>query len=174
MTEPASERVTRTGIHLKIRPAGPEDEAILADLFHHVSKEDLRFRFLTEIREVAPEQLRAMTARTATTESFIAVEAESGRPIGTAMLASDAGQERGEVAISVDADFKHRGVGWTLLSFVSEQAKERGLKVIESIESRANYEAINVERDMGFAVEPCPGDSTLVIVRKELQPAGGD
>ncbi|AMK22993.1 GNAT family N-acetyltransferase [Sphingobium sp. TKS] len=175
MTGSAFECETRTGLRLSVRPAGPGDISILDELFHHVSQEDLRFRFLSGINEVKPEQLRAMTAIDhGNPESFIAFDAANGKAVATAMLALDAEGKRGEVAISVDADYKRRGIGWTLLSFVAEHARQRGVQVIESLESRANHEAIEVERDVGFTVEECPGDPTLVIVRRTLEiPASG-
>jgi GNAT superfamily N-acetyltransferase len=162
--------VTRSGLELSVRPAGAQDGPILTQLFHHVSHEDLRFRFLSGLNEIGPEQLRALTPiDDGNALSFLAFDAESGAAVASAMLVADAAGERGEVAISVDADYRNRGVGWTLLSFVADQAEARGLSIIESIESRANVAAIELERDMGFTVEEYPGDSTLVLVRKTLR-----
>lgn len=55
-----------------------------------------------------------------------------------------------------------------MLALVADQAAARGLKSIESIESRENYDAIELERNMGFSVAPFPGDITLVLVSKQL------
>ena len=63
---------------------------------------------------------------------------------------------------------KHRGVGWTLLQYLADYAEDRGIKAIEAIECRDNREAISLEKEMGFTVEACPGDATLVLVRKAL------
>jgi ribosomal protein S18 acetylase RimI-like enzyme len=170
MNDKTVELVTRSGLRLSVRQAGPTDGPILTQLFHHVSHEDLRFRFLSGLNEIGPEQLRALTPiDDGNAVSFLAFDAESGAAVASAMLVSDAAGERGEVAISVDADYRHRGIGWTLLSFVADQAEARGLSKIESIESRANVAAIELERDMGFSVEEYPGDSTLVLVSKTLR-----
>lgn len=52
---------TRTGFRVLVRPAGEADEAALAGLFAHVTAEDLRFRFLSSVRQVPHDQLVAMT-----------------------------------------------------------------------------------------------------------------
>lgn len=39
---------------------------------------------------------------------------------------------------------------------------------MESIESRENRAAIEVERDMGFTVKMDPDDPTLVLVQRKL------
>jgi ribosomal protein S18 acetylase RimI-like enzyme len=85
------------------------------------------------------------------------------------MVAADPDLERAEVAIAVSAESKHRGIGWTLLDHVAQYAAARGIGTLESIESRDNREAIGLEREMGFTMMPCPGDATLVLLRKRLR-----
>lgn len=88
--------------------------------------------------------------------------------IATAMLAADADLVRAEVAIAIRSDFKHRGISWTMLDHVAHMAKAKNFKTLESIESRDNHEAIELEREMGFVAIPSPGDPTSVIVRATL------
>lgn len=160
---------TRSGLKLSIRAATEGDDAILADFFHHIRAEDLRFRFLSSVKDVTAEQIRRMThIDHKANETYIAFLDEGRAPVAAAALASDVSGERGEVAISVHADHRNRGIGWELLAFVADQATARGLKTIESIESRANHDAIELERNMGFSVESFPGDSSLVLVSKRL------
>lgn len=145
------------------------DEAALADFFTHVTPEDMRFRFLSAIRKVDHERLVAMTdVDHQQTENFLAFEPGSAVIIATAMLAADAALEKAEVAIAIRSDFKRRGVSWTLLEHVARAARAKGLASIESIESRDNHAAIDLEREMGFTALPCPGDPTMVIVRATL------
>lgn len=163
------ELTTRSGLRFHVRPASPDDEAALADFFPHVSREDMRFRFLSAVREVGHQRLVEMTAVDHDrTEDFLAFDEDGRTIIATAMLALDAKRERAEVAIAIREDWKGRGIGWTLLAQVTRYAEARGVQVLESVESRANSAAINLEREMGFSVESCPGDSTLVIVRRQL------
>ena len=160
---------TRTGFKFSVRPAKPSDEAALAEFFTHVTPEDLRFRFLTGLRTVGHDRLAAMTSIDHhQTENFLAFVDDEAEIIATAMLACDAEMKTGEIAIAIRSDYKAKGVSWNLLTHVAAYAEAKGLHTIQSIETRANHAAINMEREMGFTVGPYPGDPTLVLVQKQL------
>ena len=161
---------TRTGFEFEVRAAVAADEALLAEFFTHVANDDLRFRFLSGQNTVSHDQLVMMTRHDRQIENFLAL-ATDGTLIATAMLACDAARERGEVAISIRSDYKARGIGWELLTYVGGYAEASGIHTLESIESRANHAAIELEREMGFTVTSCEGDATLVVVRRDLRPA---
>jgi len=159
---------TRTGLRFEVRLARPEDEPTLAEFFTHVTPEDLRFRFLGAVKEISHERLVAMTrSDDAHIHNFLAFSTD-GMLIAVATLASDRADRTGEVAICIRADRKHLGVGWELLAYIAHYAEDLGLEAIESIESRENRAAIEVERDMGFTVTTVPDDATLVLVRRKL------
>lgn len=163
---------TRAGFRFLVRPARPDDEASLAEFFTHVTPEDLRFRFLTTVKEVGHDRLAAMTQiADRQTESFIAFTDDGKTIIATGMLACDAALERGEIAISIRSEFKHRGVGWELLRHICKFAESKGVKAVESLEDRQNHEAIEIEVDQGFEVNECPEDARLVVLRRTFNPA---
>lgn len=167
-TPGTAELRTRSGFRFHVRPAEPDDEKALADFFTHVTPDDLRFRFLSAVREVGGDFLRRLAnVDHDRTEDYLAF-AEDGTLIATAMLAADEDRARAEVAISVRADHKGRGIGWTLLDHVSRCAAAKGIGTLESIEDRANREAISLEKEMGFTARALPGDSTLLLVSKRL------
>jgi GNAT superfamily N-acetyltransferase len=160
--------ITNTGVHLNVRRARPEDEAALAEFFTHVTPEDLRFRFLSGMKEVSHARLLEMTrADDRRTDNFLAFSTGETL-VAVAMLASDDALRHGEVAISIRADHKHMGISWELLAHISRYAEKRGLETIESIESRDHREAIELEREMGFSVTAYPDDPKLVLVRRQL------
>ncbi|MAX00048.1 MAG: GNAT family N-acetyltransferase [Sphingomonas sp.] len=160
---------TSGGVRLTVRAAEKDDSALLDEFFEHVSPEDLRFRFLSSVRKVGADQIAAMTdIDHRQTENLLGFEEKSGRLVATAMLACDAAMERGEVAVVLDRDFKARGIGWEMLRLITEAAAERGVKRVESIESRENHAALNLEHEMGFELESYPGDSTLMLVSRTL------
>jgi L-amino acid N-acyltransferase YncA len=162
-----SELATWTGFRFEIRSAEPRDKAALADFFLHLTPEDRRFRFLTGAPRLDHDMLERLTkVDHDRTEDFLAFDGDT--LIASAMLAADAARERAEVAISVRADYKHRGMGWALLAHLARYAKEKGIELIESIESRDNVEAIALEKEMGFTATAYPGDATLVLVQKKL------
>lgn len=162
--------MTRTGLMLHVRTVKPEDEPLLADFFRHVTPQDLRFRFLGGVREVSHERLLAMTkVDHIKTEHFLAFAGGSEAIVAAAMVAFDPSRTKAEVAISVCADDRHKGVGWEMLRHAAHYAQERGAHVLESLESRENHEAIELERQQGFVTVPYPDDPTLVLIRKDLR-----
>lgn len=165
------ELTTRSGVVLLVRQAGPADETSLADFYRHVSPDDLRFRFLGGMSEVSHERIVEMTnVDHRTVENFLAFTMPDNLLVASAMLSSS-GPERGEVAIAVRSDYRHKGIAWELLRFIAQEAEQRGFKSIESIESREHHEAIELEREQGFHSAPYPEDPRLVLIRKDLAPA---
>lgn len=169
MTQNVWYLTTRTGLMVTVRPANESDDETLKELFHRVRPEDLRFRFLTGMKEVSASRIHDMThVDHRSAETYIAFLDDEPDAVATAMLATDSRGERGEVAISVRADHRGRGIGWELLAFVARQAAARGMKIIQSMESRENHDAIALERDMGFKSQPYPDDASLVLLSKAL------
>jgi GNAT superfamily N-acetyltransferase len=165
----SADLVSRSGYRFHVRPAAPTDEDALAEFFTHVDQEDLRFRFLSAIRIVAHDQLKALvTVDHTRTENFLAIEAGTGLTIATAMLAADVTMSRAEVAIAIRSDFKRRGISWTLLEHVARFAAAKGIRTLESMESRENHQAIKLEREMGWTSSACPDEPSLVLLRKTL------
>ncbi|MDF2114633.1 GNAT family N-acetyltransferase [Roseiarcaceae bacterium H3SJ34-1] len=161
---------TRTGLKFHVRPVCSEDEAGLAEFFKHVTPEDLRFRFLSGLREVSHDRLVAMTSVDhRQTENFLAFAEDGKTIIASAMLACDAALEKGEVAISVRAGYKHKGLGWELLRHISRYAEAKGVKTLESVESRQNHDAIELEREQGFVAVEHQDDPGSVLIRKQLR-----
>lgn len=162
------ELATRSGYRFTVRPAEERDEDALEAFFTHVSPEDLRFRFLTAVGHVPHAMIEAMShVDHKTTENFLAVDTNGG-VVGSAMVAADAKLERAEVAISIHEDFKGCGIGWTLLEYVADYAKQRGIGRLQCIESRENHAAIELEREMGFTARAFEGEPGLVLVEAVL------
>ncbi|OAN60032.1 GNAT family N-acetyltransferase [Sphingomonas sp. TDK1] len=155
---------TRSGLVIDVRTVRPQDEALLKDFFDHVSNEDRRFRFFTASPHLQPHQAAALIhVDHKQTESYLAFTAE-GQLIASAMLACDADMETAEVAISIRTDRKGQGVGWSLLNYITTEAKARGVKRLQSIESRENHLAIELEREMGFVAREVEGDPSVVLL----------
>jgi len=162
--------VTHSGVIIHLRRVCPGDKSLLAEFFAHVAPLDLRFRFLGGVREVSHERLLAMTqVDHRTTEHFLAFTAGSKAIAATAMVACDSSMTKAEVAISVRAEEKHKGIAWELLRHVARYAEARGVSTLESVENRDNHEAIELEREQGFIAVPHPDDPTLIVIRKNLR-----
>ena len=164
---------TRTGVKLNLRPSNVDDEQSLIDFFDHVGTEDLRFRFLGGVRHVGHDLAQKLLEVDHTqTENFLVFDDATGTLVGTALIAAEPSFDSAEVAIALRSDYKHRGVGYTLLRYAADYAAGRGIKRLETIEYRDNHDAIAVEREMGFKVSAFPGDPSLLQLTKELVGAG--
>ena len=160
---------TRSGVVLRVRAAGPADASLLEEMFVAVSPEDRRFRFLSAPDHINRVQIDPMTyVDHWRTENFLAFDNDT--LVATAMLACDASMANAEVAISIRDDYKGQGIGWCLLEHVTMEAKRRGVKTLQSIESRSNHQAIELEREMGFTARTLDDDPTLVVLEAKLQP----
>jgi len=168
-SESAAFLTTRAGAWYPVRPATIDDGATIKEFFSHVSRADLRFRFLSGSREVSPAQISMLTHPDHKySESFLVFADDGETMLATGMLACDAVFDHGEVAIAIREDHKHKGIGWELLAHIARIAEKKGIRTLESIESRENHDAIELERDMGFVAREYPGDATLVLVSRSI------
>jgi len=128
------ELVTKAGLCIAVRPANEKDDPALAAFFEHVSKDDLRFRFLSAVQKVSPEQIAAMThVDHRQTEDFLVFESGGSEIVGNAMLAADKSLQTAEVAFTVHSDFKGRGIESALLKYVTETARAHRSRAARTI-----------------------------------------
>ncbi|CAN7712187.1 GNAT family N-acetyltransferase [Rhizobium sp. LjRoot98] len=161
---------TRTGFRFHVRHATPQDEAIVAEFFTHVTPEDIRFRFLSGMKTVSHERLLEMTrADDPRVVNFLAF-APNEALLAVAMLAAGEDAQRGEVALTIRNDFKHQGISWEMLAHICRYAERHNFKSIESLENRENHAAIELERDMKFQVCDDEDDPTVVVLRRDFKP----
>lgn len=160
---------TKGGLKLNIRPAVREDEAEIKRFFGQASPEDLRFRFLSAVKNAGDSLVRPLVEIDhERTENLLAFD-DDGRLVATAMIAADDKMEDAEVAVMVRPDLKGRGVGWSMLAHSCDYASQRGYKRVHSVELGDNRSAIALEEEMGFAASPCPGDASLTMLSKTLR-----
>ncbi len=161
--------VSREGVRFHVRPARPSDESDLANFFRSLSPADLRHRFLTGLREVGHDRLRAM-ARNDDPHSinFLALDSETGAILASAMVVATQDYAEGEFALATEPGSQGRGVSWTLLSHLVRYAEAAGIKRLKSIETSNDTRALQLEREMGFHVRLCPDDATLMIAERNL------
>ena len=160
---------TRSNFAFQVRAAQSNDQAALAEFFTHVDKDDLRFRFLSPINTVGPHLIATLAnVDHQRTENVLAIDADGTTVIASAMLAADPDGKRAEVAMAIRADYKRKGISWTLLEHVARLAEAKGIETLESIEARDHHEAIEMEREMGFTASPAPDDATLILLQVKL------
>lgn len=167
-SEWSGQLVTHTGFAFDVRPVAEADEALLGDFFRHLTAEDLRFRFLSTPKLDEPLIRSMVHVDHDLTERFVALTPGGDAIIASALLATDPARQSGEVAVAIRPEYKQRGISWSLLEHLTRYATARGLKQIESIESRDNQAAIALEQQMGFTLSPVEGEPSLVLVRRDL------
>jgi len=162
--------VTRDGVTLSLRPVTAADAELVMRFYDGLAPEDTRFRFLSAQPRLSSSQLAAMVGVDHRhREHLLAFERDSGDLAATLLIAADEAFDTAEVAIAVAPAYKGRGIGWSLLHHAVELGRKRGLTRLRSIESRANREAIEVERTFGFTSSPYQGDSTLALLEIDLR-----
>ncbi|EKU76140.1 MULTISPECIES: GNAT family N-acetyltransferase [Sphingobium] len=159
---------TRTGIRVQVRPAQDGDARALAHFFSAVSDDDRRFRFLSSAPGVSAGQIHDLIhGDPDNCETFLATD-EKGAILAAATLAADPDRTRAEVAISVRADHRGKGVGWSMLRHATDRAQEMGVGLLQAIESRANHAAIELEREQGFVARSVDDEPSLLILEKRF------
>ena len=162
--------VTRDGSRLNVRPASSADFHEVSEFLKAVTAEDLRFRFLNAV--TPSEALTRMLTRVdhSNVENLLAFDASDRRLVATAMVAVGSSPEIAEVALVVRSDLKGKGIGWALLAHACDYARARGFRRLECIEWSENRTAISLEHELGFRSRSCPGEATLTILSKDLDP----
>jgi GNAT superfamily N-acetyltransferase len=166
---PGFRLVTRDGVRLRLHPAEPVDGTALGDLLASLTPEDVRFRFLLSREEPDAEQVGDLvTVDHRRTEHLLAIDEVTHRPVASLMIAADPQMETAEVAVAVAPGARGRGIGWALLNHAADLARERGIKKLRSVESRANHDALEIEEALGFRAHPVAGDPSLVMLETDL------
>ena len=94
--------------------------------------------------------------------TFLALRSD-GSLAAAATMKGDADGEEATVAISVREDCKGRGVSWTLLEHTLRYAKAQGIRSVKAVQSAEDLKAVQLEREMGFAVTAAPADEDLTL-----------
>lgn len=166
---PGVRLTTRGGMRLRLHPAEPADGVAVGDLLSALSAEELRFRFLVTRKAPDAAQLAELTGVDhRRTEHVLAIDEASGRPVASLMIAADAAMENAEVAVAVAHEARGKGIGWALLRHAADLARERGIRTLRSVESRANRDAIELEEALGFHCRMVEDEPGLVSLEAEL------
>ena len=157
-----------------IRPIRPEDAEAHAALVGRVPPEDLRYRFFSSIRQVAPEQMIRLTQIDYDREmAFIAVRAGDRATVGVARLVVEGGEAdgNGEFAILVEPGSKGLGLARHLMECLFAWARMQHLARITGQVLADNHAMLGFVRHLGFAIRLVPGETDALEVVLELDRA---
>ena len=139
-----------------IRPILPEDEPLLKTFINQVTKEDLYYRYFSEINEFTHDDLANMTQIDYDREmAFVAVRtsAEKSEILGVTRAISDPDNIDAEFAVLVRSDLKGLGLGRRLLEKLIAYTQSHGLQRLNGITMPNNRGMIGLARKLGFTVD---------------------
>jgi acyl-CoA hydrolase/GNAT superfamily N-acetyltransferase len=126
-----TDRVFKGGIKAHIRPIKSTDEAMLRDLFYHLSESSVYFRYFSPRRSMPHSNL----------QQYINLEADRGlslvvtigpkenrKMIAEARYVFDERDSFPELAFMVDEAYQGKGIGSFLLDYLVESAAEQGIE----------------------------------------------
>jgi acetyltransferase len=159
---------------IRIRPIRPEDEALYADFFAKLTPEDKRLRFFSARPDLSHRFLARLTQIDYAREmAFIAIAKTSGELLGVARFVADPDYTQGEYAILVRSDLKGQGLGWRLMQHLLDYARAEKLGELHGFVLADNTTMLAMCRELGFSIEPDPGDATTRRVRIRLDGGPG-
>lgn len=146
----------KNGQRCLFRPILPEDEPQLREFIAQVTKEDLYYRYFSEINEFSHDDLANMTQIDYDREmAFVAVRQQAGKEeiIGVTRAISDADNIDAEFSVLVRSDLKGLGLGRRLLEKMIIYTRQHGLDRLNGITMPGNRGMIALARKLGFAVD---------------------
>ncbi|MBU9811108.1 bifunctional acetate--CoA ligase family protein/GNAT family N-acetyltransferase [Rahnella sp. C60] len=148
--------ILKDGSPALFRPILPEDEPLLKAFILKVTKEDLYYRYFSEINEFTHEDLANMTQIDYDREmAFVAIHSvdNENEIIGVTRAVSDPDNIDAEFSVLVRSDLKGLGLGRRLLDKMIHYAAEHGLQRLTGITMPNNRGMITLARKLGFDVD---------------------
>ncbi|BFO11505.1 Uncharacterized conserved protein [Serratia rubidaea] len=143
----------KNGAHCLFRPILPEDEPALKHFIDRVTKEDLYYRYFSEINEFSHDDLANMTQIDYDREMAFVAVAEDAQIIGVTRALSDPDNTDAEFAVLVRSDLKGLGLGRQLLEKMIGYARSRGLQRLSGITMPNNRGMVALAEKLGFMVD---------------------
>jgi len=156
------------GTEVLLRAIRPEDEPAEHEMLSSLSKESLRTRFFSTIKDISHEWLILFCNIDYDRHMAIVAEMkENGKKsmIGVARLIMNQDLTSGEVAVLVQDRFQGKRLGTKFVEMLIEIAKERGLEDIRADVLTENKSMLNVFKRLGFAAQWVPGGTSEAVLR---------
>ena len=157
------------------RPILPEDEPALQRFIAKVTKEDLYYRYFSEINEFTHEDLANMTQIDYDREmAIVAVRrTDDGEEIlGVTRAISDPDNVDAEFAVLVRSDLKGLGLGRRLLEKLIGYTRDHGLMRLNGITMPNNRGMVTLARKLGFIVDIQLEDGIVSLTLPLAGPGG--
>lgn len=173
--ELVQQRCLFDGTRATIRPIRAEDANIEQDFVRGLSRESRYSRFMATVNELSPAKLRYFTEIDYDRHmALVAIVERDGieEEIAVARYVVGPDGETCEFAVVVGDDWKGTGVAGMLMLALIDFATRRGLAAMEGFVLASNHKMLKFCRQLGFRVEPIPGESESVRVVRPLVRSG--
>jgi GNAT superfamily N-acetyltransferase len=123
-------RTTKTGLQIFIRPVKISDEPLLKDFFYSLSDVSMHRRFLSYRKDMSHERLQDFVVIDYTKEVLLIVnmvDEDNQQIVAVGQYGIDDHSHTAEVAFAVRDDKQDRGIGFTLLQYLTYLARRQGL-----------------------------------------------
>ncbi len=156
------------GTEVLLRPIRPEDEPMQLKLFRSLSREAVRDRFFSPIKEMSHDLLVRFCNIDYDREIAIAAEVSRGderRFAGISRLIIEPDLKAAQFAVIVHNDFQGGGLGYKLVDVLIGIAQEKGLEEIYGITLNENDNMIGLARRLGFSTKLMPDGITKLRLK---------
>jgi len=160
-----------------LRPIRPDDLAQHRRFLARVTREDMRMRFFTAIRELPLRDLERLTQVDYDRDMAFIVASQGGgseETLGVARACANADNSEAEIAVLVRSDLKGLGLGALLLKKLIRYCGVRGINRLTGQALAENTRMLQLARKLGFSLQPSGYDlveMTLTLRRDTLRAA---
>lgn len=156
----------KDGTRLRVRPARPEDEPLIAALFARVSPADIHLSALSSLESFAQALAARLTQIDYDRElALVALggaasgAVAAGEALGVGHLVMDPDRESAEYGLIVRSDAQGRGIGFALLERLTAIAREAGVAELFGRVQERNHGMLELASALGFTRMPAgPGE----------------
>jgi acetyltransferase len=159
------------GTQVTIRPIRAEDANIEQDFVRGLSRESRYARFMATVNELSPAKLRYFTEIDYDRHmALVAIVERDGveEEIAVARYVVGPDGETCEFAVVVGDAWTGTGVAGMLMHALIDAATRRGLAAMEGFVLASNHKMLKFARQLGFQLEPVPGETETVRVLRPL------
>ncbi len=149
-------RTTKAGVKIFLRPVRLSDEPLLKDFFYSLSSDSMYQRFIATRTSMQHEQLQKYVVIDYTREMVIlAILEENGNEaiVGMGQYFIDEETHTAEVAFVVRDDHQGEGIGAELIRYLTVLAKRSGLHGFVAEVLMDNKPMLQLFENMGFNIE---------------------
>jgi acetyltransferase len=157
----------------RIRPIRPEDEDALVDMVARMTPEDRRMRFFATVGGLSHTLAARLSQMDGVREvALVAQPYTSDAIVGVARFSADPGGQNAEFAVTIRSDLKGKGIGWSLMAKLVEEARRCRIARLSGLVLRENTTMLRFCRDFGFTIETDADDpgvfrATLVLSKPD-------